>query len=494
MENGLILGWQVSAGLDPRYWLRPGAAAGHQPEEELVSVPAESIANHTAIIAQSGSGKSYFLGRLIEEMMLATKCRCLIFDPNADFRRIHQAETEELWSRPAYDLLHRLGKLPNEENGRDFKKRWSKVKKCILTRARSDAPIKPPYKALKVPLTSLSVEFIAGDVAPSFKTQIEHCHAFVEALGEIFAVLYQIGQSQGNLLEVAEGLVEANEDKFLREVERLCLFDLKEEGCRRGRFPFLVLPMSIEDKRKFANLICSHAIKTMESSRRYFTDEAVRFYFARVRQVEASQLLDTKITEGGYEEEQNWRLGVVDLPAFLEKPMRQLAVNALLKEEWHRAQSAWSIALAGDPKQDKRVPTIVVVDEAHNLMPALPISREEAIIREQFRTIVAEGRKYGIFLLLVTQRPDKVDPMILGECQNRALMRLSSGSVLRMAKSLLNLEDVPRQMLEKVLEFEAGRVLISGEWASRRPIIFYGCARRTVEGGRNLKSGFWAIP
>ena len=44
-------------------------------------------------------------------------------------------------------------------------------------------------------------------------------------------------------------------------------------------------------------------------------------------------------------------------------------------------------------------------------MPSEPRSRYEAIVREQFRTIAAEGRKYGLFLILVSQRVDKVDPL-----------------------------------------------------------------------------------
>lgn len=83
----LTLGWQVNATFSPKYWLEPGMRPGRQQDSDLVMVPAEAMAYHTAIIAQSGSGKSFFLGRLVEEILLQTKARCLILDPNADFRR-----------------------------------------------------------------------------------------------------------------------------------------------------------------------------------------------------------------------------------------------------------------------------------------------------------------------------------------------------------------------------------------------------------------------
>ena len=43
------------------------------------------LAAHTAIIAQSGSGKSYMLGRFLEELVGKTKAKLLILDPNSDF-------------------------------------------------------------------------------------------------------------------------------------------------------------------------------------------------------------------------------------------------------------------------------------------------------------------------------------------------------------------------------------------------------------------------
>jgi len=45
--------------------------------------------------------------------------------------------------------------------------------------------------------------------------------------------------------------------------------------------------------------------------------------------------------------------------------------------------------------EDNRVPTFVIVDEAHTLIPEKPRGKPEESLREQFRTIAAEGRKYA---------------------------------------------------------------------------------------------------
>jgi DNA helicase HerA-like ATPase len=136
------------------------------------------------------------------------------------------------------------------------------------------------------------------------------------------------------------------------------------------------------------------------------------------------------------------RLEVIDLPSLVSRSTRLLAINALLATESQLARAAWWEALKKDESQDDRVPTFFVIDEAHNLLPAEPQTKAEFALREQFRTIVAEGRKYGLFLILVSQRPDKLDPLVLSECENKVIMKLSSRSVLEITRQRLGLEDI----------------------------------------------------
>jgi uncharacterized protein len=156
-----------------------------------------------------------------------------------------------------------------------------------------------------------------------------------------------------------------------------------------------------------------------------------------------------------------------------------------------RARAAWNEALAKPPSEDKRVPNFIIVDEAHNLIPAKPRGTTEVALAEQFRTVVAEGRKYGLFLILVSQRPDKLDPQVLSECENKAVMRLNSNSVLTITRQMLGLDDVPPKVLEKCLDFKKGRALLIGNWAPEGDLLLYCAARRTVEGGRDLQGEFW---
>src|SRR5258706_7062013 len=127
-ESFVSLGWEVDRGHEPRYWLEQDAKPGGQSRDALVRIPARLMATHTAIIAQSGSGKSFFLGRLIEELVLQTSANCLILDPNADFRRIPEAENERLWTEAKYDRAKRKGTLPDEASRDAFTSRWSMIR------------------------------------------------------------------------------------------------------------------------------------------------------------------------------------------------------------------------------------------------------------------------------------------------------------------------------------------------------------------------------
>src|SRR5437763_2796392 len=127
-SSHLILGWQVNSIREPQYWSDPKAKAGSPKQKPyLAQTPSKTIAAHTAIIAQSGSGKSFFLGRLVEELVLQTHSRCVVLDPNADFRRLNEVESADLWKNAEYDLSDRRGRLPHERSRQDFLSRWSRV-------------------------------------------------------------------------------------------------------------------------------------------------------------------------------------------------------------------------------------------------------------------------------------------------------------------------------------------------------------------------------
>ena len=67
---------------------------------------------------------------------------------------------------------------------------------------------------------------------------------------------------------------------------------------------------------------------------------------------------------------------------------------------------------------------LVVIDEAHNVCPQEPADALTALATEHAISIAAEGRKFGIYLLVATQRPQKVHENVLSQSDNLILMRI----------------------------------------------------------------------
>jgi hypothetical protein len=75
----------------------------------------------------------------------------------------------------------------------------------------------------------------------------------------------------------------------------------------------------------------------------------------------------------------------------------------------------------------QRTPLAFVCDEAHLYLPA--VENTDAVERRAlaaFERIAKEGRKYGVALFIVSQRPSDVSRTILSQCNNFLAMRLTN--------------------------------------------------------------------
>ncbi|MEO0549869.1 MAG: DUF87 domain-containing protein [Pseudomonadota bacterium] len=84
---------------------------------------------------------------------------------------------------------------------------------------------------------------------------------------------------------------------------------------------------------------------------------------------------------------------------------------------------AFDIALASE----SQVKTLVVCEEAHRYIPA-DARTGFAPTRAAIARIAKEGRKYGVSLAIITQRPNELDPTILSQCNTIFAMRLGNDS------------------------------------------------------------------
>ncbi len=161
---------------------------------------------------------------------------------------------------------------------------------------------------------------------------------------------------------------------------------------------------------------------------------------------------------------------VLDLGGF-ENPLEYaVAAMAVLDDLW--------------AKREQRRPILIVIDEAHNLCSPELEGPVHTAVRERIQQIAAEGRKFGLWLLLSTQRPSKVHPGIVSQCDNLVVMRMGSPSDLGELSQLFGF--VPKQLLGMAPRFSQGEALMAGGFIPV-PSLVKVDERLTFEGGIDVE-------
>ncbi|MEV8168839.1 ATP-binding protein [Microbacterium paraoxydans] len=87
--------------------------------------------------------------------------------------------------------------------------------------------------------------------------------------------------------------------------------------------------------------------------------------------------------------------------------------------------------------EEKRTPVTLVCDEAHLYLPAGNAGAADLRALDSFERIAKEGRKYGISLLVVSQRPSDVSRTVLSQCNNFIALRLTNDQDQAVVKRLM---------------------------------------------------------
>lgn len=112
--------------------------------------------------------------------------------------------------------------------------------------------------------------------------------------------------------------------------------------------------------------------------------------------------------------------------------------------------------------RDKRKPMALVCDEAHLYLPKKegknPVE-QRAI--ENFEKIAKEGRKYGVALLIISQRPSDVSSTILSQCNNVIALRLTNGDDQATVKRLM--PESLESLMDTLPILDIGEALVVGD-------------------------------
>ena len=105
----------------------------------------------------------------------------------------------------------------------------------------------------------------------------------------------------------------------------------------------------------------------------------------------------------------------------------------------------------------KEQPLLIVLEEAHNYLRA----GEKSISSRAVQSIAKEGRKYGVGLALVTQRPSELDETVLSQCGTIIALRMNNSKDRGHIRSAI--QDELQTMVDMLPSLRTGEGIISGE-------------------------------
>ncbi|MFK8025045.1 MAG: ATP-binding protein [Ilumatobacter sp.] len=345
---------------------------------------------HTFMCGQSGSGKTYSLGVVLERLLYGTDSQIVVIDPNSDYVKLTELRSAEETGLDAAAYA-------------DLRARHEAIVDDMYVFGGGDAPNQLRARYGRLPIHQQTMVLGIDPIRDP-----EEYNAFLRTVRGIEGSDYSI-----------DDLMLAVRASFDDDVRRLGLridnLDIADQSIWAGDEPTV-----------------------MEN-----------------------------LSEG-------WRLLVADVGSLASTEEMSIASAALLGFLWERRQA--------------RRPIIIVIDEAHNVCPQNPTDANQALATDHVVRIAGEGRKYGLYLFLSTQRPSKVHQNVLSQCDNLMLMKMNSAADIRALVETFSY--APPSLIERASGFGLGEGLAAGKIAPH-PLLFKSGKRLTLEGGHDVSSA-WA--
>lgn len=352
------------------------------------------VTRHTAVVGSTGSGKSNLLAVLLEA--IATQgypsARALVIDPHGEygsavgqygqvFRIKHDPEKEEL------PLYIPYWALPFDE-----------LKQICLGEMQpaSEAAIRDEITSRKR-LSATTVQNAPPDTAITADSPIPF---------SIKKLWFDLDDYERRTFEDRGG-------------EKLC--ELVEEGDPEILKPNSYPNAGLGSKAPFLNPYPRRIPKQLDLLRSRLQDSRYSFLFQPGEDLTPD--LDGKINKDLDKLVASWighdkPITVLDISGLPSETLSSI-VGTLLRIIYDML--FWAIDL---PVSGRKQPLLVVLEEAHVFLPE---GRDSSAHRTISR-IAKEGRKYGVGLCVVTQRPVEIDTTVISQCGTMIALRLTNNS------------------------------------------------------------------
>lgn len=169
----------------------------------------------------------------------------------------------------------------------------------------------------------------------------------------------------------------------------------------------------------------------------------------------------------GGNEADNGQVGIIDL-SLVPSEIVHIVVSVLARLVFESLQR-----YRRDHLEGKTLPTVLVLEEAHNFVrrgqnDEGPASSPSQLCREIFERIAREGRKFGLGLVLSSQRPSELSPTVLAQCNTFVLHRIVNDADQNLVARLV--PDNVGGLLRELPSLPSRQAVLLG-WAAPIPVL-----------------------
>ncbi|MBA2379165.1 MAG: ATP-binding protein [Blastocatellia bacterium] len=171
------------------------------------------------------------------------------------------------------------------------------------------------------------------------------------------------------------------------------------------------------------------------------------------------------------------RVTILDL-SDIEQNEQQVIVGTLLR----RINKARVMTTRGEADKGENFldyPVFTLLEEAHRFAPA----GASVVSTNVLKQILSEGRKFGVGIGLITQRPGKLDQDVLSQCMTQIIMRIVNP--IDQQTIAQSVEGAGRAMLAELPALTKGQAIISGVGINT-PVMCRIRPRITKHGGETF--------
>lgn len=412
--------------------LHLGNLVGYDRGENVVPIYLDVtnlVTEHMAVLAMTGAGKSYTVGRIIERLVALHNGTVVVFDPHGEYGKALAGGRLQFTDGLKADDARDERALP------EIRRMLT-----VLTEAGGGVMVYTPQHA----------SFRHKYAGENRELALQFDQFEMEDVSEI---LPGLTEPQQRVLDVAM--------RYWRQIEREPrdinrLRDLLGDGMEK-------LAHWDDLTEAEAKALNSRSAAVASLKLRRLLLDAQAFYSSAL-----PEPTDIVRMIGRYGDKKG-RIVIVDLQG-LSDTAKQV-ITALLSSEILRAASS---------KTDPVRPCFVVYEEGHTFAPA----GEQAISLRIIKKVAGEGRKFGVGFAIISQRPSKLDPDVTSQCNTIVAMRLKNPDDQRF---ILRVSDMfSKADIDELPSLSTGEALVCGR-SIPAPLLVKVGTKALIHGGESPK-------